>query len=215
MKFALPELPYEMSALEPHISAKTLEYHYGKHHKAYVDKLNTALETQDFGSASLEEIITKADGGLYNNAAQAWNHSFYWYGMDPQGGGVATGDAAAAIDEAFGDFATFKQQFTETAATHFGSGWAWLALKDGKLEIMGMHDADSPLKVGAKPVLALDVWEHAYYLDYQNARPDYITAFWNVVDWEFVNKQLITDSAEPLMKSTQQSREHTYFDIVR
>jgi len=198
-KFELPELPYEMNALEPNISAKTLEYHYGKHHKAYIDKLNTALETQDFGSASLEEIIKKADNGLYNNAAQAWNHSFYWYGMSPDGGGVATGDAAAAINEAFGDFETFKQKFTETATTHFGSGWAWLALNNGKLEIMGMHDADSPLKVNAKPVLALDVWEHAYYLDYQNARPDYITAFWNVVNWDFVSEQLASDSTEPLM----------------
>lgn len=199
MKFELPQLPYEMSALEPNISAKTLEYHYGKHHKAYVDKLNTALESQDFDTASLEEIIQKADGGLYNNAAQAWNHTFYWYGMSPNGGGAPTGDAGAAIDEAFGDFETFKQQFTDTALAHFGSGWAWLAQNDGKLEIIGMHDADSPLKLNQKPVLALDVWEHAYYLDYQNARPDYITAFWNVVDWDFVSKQLAADSSEPLM----------------
>lgn len=199
MKFELPELPYAMDALEPNISAKTLEYHYGKHHKAYIDKLNTALESQDFGSASLEEIIKESDNGLYNNAAQAWNHSFYWYGMSPDGGGVPTGDAAAAIDEAFGDFETFKGKFTETAATHFGSGWAWLALNSGKLEIIGMHDADSPLKLNQKPVLALDVWEHAYYLDYQNARPDYITAFWNVVDWDFVSKQLTADTSEPLM----------------
>lgn len=204
MKFELPQLPYAMDALEPNISAKTLEYHYGKHHKAYIDKLNTALETEDFGDASLEEIITKAKGGTYNNAAQAWNHSFYWYGMSPQGGGEATGQAAGAIDEAFGDFASFKQQFTDVATTHFGSGWAWLALNaEGKLEIMGMHDADSPLKVGAKPVLALDVWEHAYYLDYQNARPDYITAFWNVVDWDFVSKQLTSNSTEPLMPAIQ------------
>jgi Fe-Mn family superoxide dismutase len=201
MKFELPELPYEMGALEPNISAKTLEYHYGKHHKAYIDKLNAALETEDFGSASLEEIIKKADGGLYNNAAQAWNHSFYWYGMSPEGGGAPTGDAAAAIDEAFGDFETFKKQFTDTAMTHFGSGWAWLALNDGKLEVVGMHDADSPLKNGHKPVLALDVWEHAYYLDYQNARPDYITAFWNVVNWDFVSEQLSAGSDEPLMPS--------------
>ena len=199
MKFELPKLPYSMDALEPNISAKTLEYHYGKHHKAYIDKLNAALEKEDFGSASLEEIIKKSDNSLYNNAAQAWNHSFYWYGMSPQGGGAPTGDAATAIDEAFGDFETFKKQFTETAATHFGSGWAWLAVNNHKLEIMGMHDADSPLKVNAKPVLALDVWEHAYYLDYQNARPDYITAFWNVIDWDFVNKQLASDSSEPLM----------------
>lgn len=199
MKFELPELPYEMGALEPNISAKTLEYHYGKHHKAYIDKLNGFLESNDFGGASLEEIIKKSDNGMYNNAAQAWNHTFYWYGMSPQGGGAATGDAAAAINEAFGDFETFKKQFTETAVTHFGSGWAWLAMKEGKLEIMGMHDADSPLKVNAKPVLALDVWEHAYYLDYQNARPDYITAFWNVVDWDFVSRQLSADSTEPLM----------------
>src|SRR5690606_34016239 len=137
-----------------------------------------------------EEIIQKSDDGLYNNAAQAWNHTFYWYGMSPKGGGEPTGDTAAAFDEAFGDFATFKQQFTETAATHFGSGWAWLAVNEGKLEILGMHDADSPLIKNLKPVLALDVWEHAYYLDYQNARPDYITAFWNVVNWDFVTAQL-------------------------
>lgn len=202
MKFELPQLPYAIDALEPNISAKTLEYHYGKHHKAYVDKLNAALDKEDFGSASLEEIIKQSDNGLYNNAAQAWNHTFYWYGMSPDGGGAATGDAAAAIDEAFGDFETFKSQFTDTATTHFGSGWAWLALNKGKLEIIGMHDADSPLKVDAKPVLALDVWEHAYYLDYQNARPDYITAFWNVVNWDFVSQQLAADSAEPLMPAS-------------
>lgn len=199
MKFELPKLPYEMSALEPNISAKTLEYHYGKHHKAYIDKLNAALETKDFGGASLEEIIQKADGGLFNNAAQAWNHTFYWYGMSPDGGGEPSGDAAAAIAEAFGSYADFKSHFSETAATHFGSGWAWLALKDGKLEIMGLHDADSPLIKDARPLLALDVWEHAYYLDYQNARPDYITAFWNVVNWDFVEQQLKSEANKPLM----------------
>jgi len=202
MKFELPELPYAIDALEPNISAKTLEYHYGKHHKAYIDKLNAALEKEDFGGASLEEIIQKSDNGLFNNAAQAWNHTFYWYGMSPDGGGEPTGDAAAAINEAFGSFADFKKEFTDTATTHFGSGWAWLALNNGKLEIMGMHDADSPLKIDAKPMLALDVWEHAYYLDYQNARPDYITAFWNVVNWDFVSQQLASDSSEPLMTSS-------------
>lgn len=201
MKFELPELPYAMDALEPNISAKTLKYHYGKHHKAYIDKLNGFLENNDFGGASLEEIIQKSDNGTYNNAAQAWNHTFYWYGMSPDGGGEPTGDAAAAIDEAFGDFATFKQQFTDTATTHFGSGWAWLTLVDGKLEVVGMHDADSPIKDGNKPLLALDVWEHAYYLDYQNARPDYITAFWNVVNWDFVNQRLATETNAPLMPS--------------
>lgn len=205
MKFELPELPYAMDALEPNISAKTLEYHYGKHHKAYIDKLNTALETQDFGSASLEEIIKHSDNGLYNNAAQAWNHTFYWYGMSPDGGGEPTGDAAVAIDEAFGSFKNFKEEFTDTATKHFGSGWAWLVIcKHGKLEIKGMHDADNPLKVGDKAILALDVWEHAYYLDYQNARPDYITAFWNVVNWDFVSKQLTADSTEPLMPSVKE-----------
>jgi len=200
MKFELPKLPYEMNALEPNISAKTLEYHYGKHHKAYIDKLNGFLEKNNFGGASLEEIIKKSDNGLFNNAAQAWNHTFYWYGMSPDGGGAPTGDAAAAIDEAFGSFAKFREEFTDTAVTHFGSGWAWLVIcKHGKLEIKGRHDDQNPLTEGDKPILALDVWEHAYYLDYQNARPDYITAFWNVVNWDFVSKQLSADSNEPLM----------------
>ncbi len=205
MKFELPELPYAMNALEPNISAKTLQYHYGKHHKAYIDKLNAALETENFGDASLEEIIKKSDNGVFNNAAQAWNHTFYWYGMSPNGGGEPTGVAKAAIDEAFGDFASFKQQFTDTATTHFGSGWAWLLIcEHGKLEVKGLHDAETPLNINAKPILALDVWEHAYYLDYQNARPDYITAFWNVVDWDFVSKQLTADSSEPLMPAIKQ-----------
>lgn len=201
--FELPKLPYAESALEPYISAKTLSYHYGKHHKAYIDNLNQLTEGTDFRNMPVEEIVQRSDGKLFNNAAQAWNHSFYWYCMAPpksEADNKPTGDIAAAIDESFGSFEKFRADFTEIAKTHFGSGWAWLAKTDGdKLEIAGMHDANTPLKDKHKPLLALDVWEHAYYLDYQNARPDYIEAFWKVVNWEFVAECLAGKHDSPLM----------------
>ncbi len=204
-QFVLPKLPYDLDGLEPLISKKTLEYHYGKHHAAYINKLNELIGTGDQINMPIEDIVAKADDGpLFNNAAQAYNHTFYWYGMKPpksaDQANPATGDIADAIKEAFGSFDEFKQQFTDTALKHFGSGWAWLLKnKSGKLEVKGMHDAMTPVKDGDTPLLALDVWEHAYYLDYQNARPDYITAFWQLIDWDFVQKQLLAPSREPLM----------------
>lgn len=199
MAFSLPKLPYAEDALEPYISAKTLSFHYGKHHQKYVDTLNELVEGKDFANMPVEEIIQRSETKLYNNAAQAYNHTFYWYCMAPNAGGDPTGQIGDAINDSFGSFSDFKTKFTEVAATHFGSGWAWLAQTDGKLEIVGMHDADTPIKNKHKPLLALDVWEHAYYLDYQNKRPDYIEAFWKVVNWGFVEKQLLNTSTESLM----------------
>jgi Fe-Mn family superoxide dismutase len=202
MKFVLPELPYAQNALEPYISAKTLSFHYGKHHKAYVDNLNGLVEGNDFANMPMEDIIAKADGKVFNNAAQAWNHTFYWYCMaaPSEGENMPTGEIAAALDDSFGGYDKFREQFTEVGKTHFGSGWAWLAATEGgKLEIIGMHDANTPVKDGHTPLLALDVWEHAYYLDYQNARPDYIEAFWKVVNWDFVAERLAGKDLGELM----------------
>lgn len=199
MAFLLPKLPYAEDALEPYISAKTLSFHYGKHHQKYVDTLNELVEGKDFANMPVEEIIQRSETKLYNNAAQAYNHTFYWYCMAPNAGGEPSGQIGDAISDSFGSFGDFKTKFTEVAATHFGSGWAWLAEVKGKLEIVGMHDADTPIKDNHKPLLALDVWEHAYYLDYQNKRPDYIEAFWKVLNWEFVEKQLLKPASEPLM----------------
>lgn len=191
MSFSLPKLPYEMDALSPHISKETLEYHYGKHHQAYVDKLNAAVEGKPEASKSLEEIVTSSQGGLFNNAAQVWNHTFYWNCLSPNGGGAPQGTIKEAIDKSFGSFEEFKKTFTDKSVTLFGSGWAWLVKsKDGKLEIVQTKDAGCPLTSGQKPVLTCDVWEHAYYVDYRNARPKYVDAFWNLVNWEFAAKQL-------------------------
>lgn len=191
MSFSLPKLPYEMDALSPHISKETLEYHYGKHHQAYVDKLNAAVEGKPEASKSLEEIVTSSEGGLFNNAAQVWNHTFYWNCLSPNGGGAPQGTIKEAIDKSFGSFEEFKKTFTDKSVTLFGSGWAWLVKsKDGKLEIVQTKDAGCPLTSGQKPVLTCDVWEHAYYVDYRNARPKYVDAFWNLVNWEFAAKQL-------------------------
>lgn len=202
-QFILPDLPYALDALVPHISKETLEYHYGKHHAAYITNLNMLTEGQDFRNMPVEDIIRRSDNGLFNNAAQAYNHTFYWYGMMPNTGGkdpVPTSQIAAAIDEAFGSFAEFRKQFTEIGVKHFGSGWAWLFKnKDGKLEIKSMHDADTPVKDGDTPLLALDVWEHAYYIDYRNARADYIEAFWKLINWQFVEDQLLKSNKEPLL----------------
>jgi Fe-Mn family superoxide dismutase len=186
MSFELPPLPYAQDALEPHISAETLEYHYGKHHNTYVTNLNKLTEGTDNAGKSLEEIIRTASGGLFNNAAQVWNHTFYWNCLSPTGGGAPSGALAAAIDAAFGSFDAFKEKFSTSAATNFGSGWTWLVKgADGKLAIVNTSNAGCPITDGVTPVLTCDVWEHAYYIDYRNARPKYVEAFWNLVNWDF------------------------------
>ena len=190
MAFTLPELPYSKDALAPHISERTLDFHHGKHHNAYVTKLNAAIEGTDLANKSLEDLIQSQSGGVFNNAAQVWNHTFYWNSMAPKGGGEPSGPIAEAINAAFGNFATFKEKFSAAAAGHFGAGWAWLVVDGGKLAIHETHDAGNPLTQGKKPVLTCDVWEHAYYLDYQNARPSYIEAWWNLINWDFANKNL-------------------------
>ena len=190
MAYTLPELPYSRDALAPHISERTLDFHYGKHHATYVSKLNAAIEGTDLANKSLEDIITTQKGGLFNAAAQVWNHNFYWQSMAPKGGGEPSGPIAEAINGAFGNFEAFKEKFSAAAAGHFGSGWAWLVVDGGKLAIHETHDAGTPLTEGKKPVLTCDVWEHAYYLDYQNARPNYIEAWWNLINWDFANENL-------------------------
>ena len=191
MAFSLPPLPYEMNALEPHISSETLEFHYGKHHQTYVNNLNGLVEGTDNASKSLEEIIMSSDGGLFNNAAQVWNHTFYWNCMGPNGGGNPTGSAADAINQAFGSFDNFKDQFSKSAATNFGSGWTWLVKNSsGSVEIQNTSNAGCPMTTGNKAVLTIDVWEHAYYVDKRNARPAYIESWWNLVNWDYVNSQL-------------------------
>jgi superoxide dismutase, Fe-Mn family len=191
MTFTLPKLPYDMDALAPHISKETLEYHYGKHHNAYVNNLNKLIADTDFANKSLEEIIKTSSGGIFNNAAQVWNHTFYWHCLSPQGGNEPTGKLADAIVKAFGSFAAFKEQFTQTAATTFGSGWAWLVQdKNNDLKIISTSNAGTPMTDGLTALLTCDVWEHAYYIDYRNLRPDYISAFWNLVNWSFVADNL-------------------------
>lgn len=191
MTFTLPQLPYAMDALAPHISEETLQYHYGKHHQAYVTNLNKLVPGTEFESMTLEDIIMKAKGGIFNNAAQVWNHTFYWHSLSPNGGGEPKGKVAEAIIKNFGSFATFKEQFTQTAATTFGSGWAWLVQDNsGSLKIVSTGNAGTPMTEGLTALLTCDVWEHAYYIDYRNVRPDYINAFWSLVNWEFVEKNL-------------------------
>jgi len=191
MTFTLPPLPYPMDALAPHISKETLEYHYGKHHQAYVNNLNKLVAGTEFEKLSLEEIIKKASGGVFNNAAQVWNHTFYWHCMSPNGGGEPTGAVATAINKAFGSFAEFKEKFTQTAIATFGSGWAWLVQdSSGDLKIISTSNAGTPMTEGLTALLTCDVWEHAYYIDYRNARPDYVGAFWSLVNWEFVEKNM-------------------------
>ena len=188
MKHELPELPYAKNALEPHISAETLEYHHDKHHATYVNNLNNLVPGTEFEGKSLEEIITSAPaGGVFNNAAQVWNHTFYWNCLSPNGGGEPTGAVADAINKAFGSFTDFKEKFSTSAATNFGSGWTWLVKNsDGSVEIANTSNAGCPLSDGKTPLLTCDVWEHAYYIDYRNLRPKYVEAFWNLVNWEFV-----------------------------
>ncbi|MCB1660964.1 MAG: superoxide dismutase [Fe] [Pseudomonadales bacterium] len=192
MNFELPPLPYAQNALQPHISSETLEYHYGKHHKTYVAKLNTLVVGTEYENMSLEEIITHANpGGIFNNAAQVWNHTFYWHCLSPEGGGEPSGKLADAIDSAFGSFAEFKKAFTDSAINNFGSGWTWLVKnKDGTLSIINTSNAGCPLTEGQTPLLTVDVWEHAYYIDYRNARPSYMDAFWALVNWAFVADNL-------------------------
>jgi len=190
MAVTLPPLPYSDDALDPHITAHTISFHYGKHHAAYVNHLNNLVADTDLDDATLDDIIAAADpGGLYNNAAQVWNHTFYWNSMAPNGGGAPTGAIAAAIDASFGSYDAFREQFTADAVGNFGSGWTWL-VKDGDgVAIVKTDDADTPIKHGQTPLLTIDVWEHAYYLDYQNARPAYVAAFLDhLVNWEFANQ---------------------------
>ncbi len=191
MEHKLPELPYSNDALAPHISAETIEYHYGKHHNAYVTKLNAGIQGTEYAEMSLEDIIMKADGGLFNNAAQVWNHTFYWNSLSPNGGGAPTGAVADAINAKWGSFDKFKEEFNAKAGGNFGSGWTWL-VKDssGNLDILNTDDADTAMKHGMTAILTCDVWEHAYYIDYRNARPKYLEGFWNLVNWDFANKNL-------------------------
>ncbi len=187
MTFELPELPYAMDALEPHISKETLEYHYSKHHQAYVTNLNNLIPSTNYEGLSLEEIICKASGGVFNNAAQVWNHTFYWNCLSPNGDGKPSGELATAIDNTFGSFEKFKEAFNKTAITTFGSGWAWLVKNvQSALELVSTSNADTPLCSGKTALLTCDVWEHAYYIDYRNARPKYVDAFWSLVNWDFV-----------------------------
>ena len=190
MKHELPELPFPKNALEPHISAETLEYHHGKHHAKYVSNLNDLLAGTELEMEPLETIIQKASGKLFNNAAQTWNHTFYWNCLSPDGGGKPAGPLAAVIEQQFGSLDEFQQQFNAESKSLFGSGWTWL-VKDasGKLEIRQGANADTPIRTGVSPILTCDVWEHAYYIDYRNARPKYLDAFWNVVNWDFVGRQ--------------------------
>ncbi len=187
MEHKLPPLPYDRNALAPYISAETLDYHYGKHHQAYVNNLNKLIVGTEFENMPLEEIIKKASGGVFNNAAQTWNHTFYWNCMKPNGGGEPGGALGDAINKTWGSFAAFKEKFSTAATTLFGSGWAWLVKNpDGSLAIEQASNAGNPLKEGKKPLLTCDVWEHAYYIDYKNLRPNYVDAFWKILNWQFV-----------------------------
>ncbi len=186
----LPELPFEENALEPHISAETIAYHYGKHHATYVNKLNELVAGTRYEAQSLDEVIRTADGPIFNNAAQVWNHNFYWQCLSPKGGGAPGGALGSAIKEFFGDFESFQQKFTAAAISNFGSGWTWLVkTPEGVLEIVNTDDAANPMTDGYTPLLTCDVWEHAYYVDYRNARPAYLEAFWQLVNWDFVATQ--------------------------
>lgn len=187
MEHTLPQLPYALDALAPHISKETLEFHYGKHHQAYVTNLNNLIKGTEFENLTLEEIVKKAPaGGVFNNAAQVWNHTFYWNSLSPNGGGAATGALGEAIAKKWGSFEAFKDAFSKSAVGNFGSGWTWLVKKgDGSVDIVNTSNAATPLTSGDKPLLTCDVWEHAYYIDYRNARPKYVEAFWSLVNWAF------------------------------
>ncbi len=189
MEHTLPALPYAMDALQPHISKETLEFHYGKHHQTYVTNLNNLIKGSEFENSSLDEIVKKSSGGVFNNAAQIWNHTFYWNSLSPKGGGAPTGALAAAIDAKWGSFDAFKEAFTKSAVANFGSSWTWLVKKpDGSLDIVNTSNAATPLTTADRPLITCDLWEHAYYIDYRNRRPDYLGAFWSLVNWEFAAK---------------------------
>lgn len=190
MAHTLPDLPYAVDALEPHISKETLEFHHGKHHNTYVVKLNGMIPGTEFENMSLEETILKSSGGVFNNAAQIWNHTFYWNCLSPNGGGEPTGALADAINAKWGDFETFKTEFTNLSVNTFGSGWGWLVKDaDGNLDLVSTTGAGTPMTDGKVALLTCDVWEHAYYIDYRNVRPDYLAAFWKLVNWDFVAEQ--------------------------
>lgn len=189
MAFELPQLPYAKDALAPHISAETLEFHYSKHHQAYVTNLNNLVPGTEFEGKSLEDIIKSSSGGVYNNAAQIWNHTFYWNCLSPNGGNEPTGTLADAINKAYGSFAAFKEKFSTMAVGNFGSAWTWLVKNaDGSVEIVNMGAAGCPMTEGKTALLTCDVWEHAYYIDYRNLRAKYVESFWNLVNWDFVAK---------------------------
>lgn len=186
----LPKLPYELDALEPYISKRTLEFHYGKHHQAYVNKLNELIKGTDFEGKTLEEIIKASEGAIFNNAAQVWNHTFYWEGFSKKPKTAPTGKLVEAINKKWGSFDKFKEDFNQKAVGVFGSGWAWLVVnKNNELQIIGTSNAQNPLTTGEKPILTSDVWEHAYYLDYQNLRAIYMENFWNLADWSLIEKR--------------------------
>lgn len=191
MIYELPKLPYKLDALKPHISEETLDFHYGKHHQAYVNNLNNLVPGSAFEGSDLESLIVKADGGIYNNAAQVWNHTFYFNSFSADGRREPKGVLADAINDSFGSFDSFHEEFNKAAATLFGAGWAWLVQgKDGKLAVVQESNAGNPLRSGHKPLLTCDVWEHAYYIDYRNKRPDYIKSFWAILDWDIVASRL-------------------------
>ena len=191
MAFTLPKLPYALDALAPHISKETLEYHYGKHHAGYVTKLNAAIEGTDLAALSLEDIIRKATGGVFNNAAQVWNHTFYWNSLSPKGGGEPSGALRKALEAKWGSVDAFKAEFSKQAGANFGSGWTWLVKKpDGSLAIVNTSNAGTVVNTNDKALLTCDVWEHAYYIDYRNARPSYLEHFWHLVNWEFAAHNL-------------------------
>jgi Fe-Mn family superoxide dismutase len=191
MEHTLPPLPYPMDALQPHMSKETLEYHYGKHHQAYVTNLNNLIKGTEYENMGLEDIIRKSSGGVFNNSAQVWNHTFFWNCLKPQGGGAPTGAVADAINAKWGSFDKFREEFNKAGATNFGSGWTWLVKKaDGSVDIANTSNAGTPLTGADKPLMTCDVWEHAYYIDYRNARPKFLENFWNLVNWDFVNKNL-------------------------
>lgn len=190
MKFELPKLPYAADALEPVISKNTIDFHYGKHHQAYVNNLNNLIPGTKFENADLETIVKDSDGAIFNNAAQVWNHTFYFYSFKPNGGGTPKGALADAINKKWGSFENFQKEFNTASVSLFGSGWAWLVKnKDGELEIVKESNAGNPMTKGLTPILAFDVWEHAYYLDYQNRRPDHISKLWDIVDWDVVSSR--------------------------
>lgn len=191
MNFTLPDLPYAKNALSPHMSEETLNYHYGKHHNAYINNLNNLIKETKFEKMSLEEIILSADGPIFNNAAQVWNHTFFWNSLSPQGGGIPTGKLLELINTEWGSFEAFKENFTKSAISNFGSGWTWLIQdKNGKLQIVNTSNAQTPMTTGSHPLLTLDIWEHAYYIDYRNERPKFINAFWSLVNWNFAEGNL-------------------------